>query len=194
MSNLTIGLGKVYKVFDKMRAVIIVAAFSFIVLLCLYQVVARYFGMGLRMFPWGDEVIRMTGIWISFMAASLGVREGAHMSVSILVDSLPTKFRKTLDIIAKLIVLAVMVILVYWGVVYAMSNANSMLLNIRMARAWFYIALPIGAAYMFLEYTILMIYGKHPFVTHDDEMHEREQALQIDQLASGQDLNSSQSD
>ena len=188
-------LGRVYAVLNFIRSLIIVVTFAFIVLLCLYQVIARYFTfINFRMFPWGDEIIRTTSVWVAFMAASLGVREGAHLSIDVVTKRLAKgTVGKLIKLSTNLIVLAVMTLLVYYGAKYTESNIISKLLNVSMSKAWFYAALPVGAAYLFIEYLLILIYGENPFIKREDET-DREKAAEtqtfIDQIAANQDLDS----
>lgn len=158
-------LKKIYSVLDTIRAAVIIAALSWMVVLCLIQVILRYFtSTDLRPFPWGDEIIRLTSIWVSFLAASLGVREGSHLNVDFFVN----KFLPPLGIvlIKKItlgIVLVCMAVLVWYGTAQTKSNAQSMLQNVSMSIAWFYMAIPVGCGYIFFEYALILVFGKHPF-------------------------------
>jgi TRAP-type C4-dicarboxylate transport system permease small subunit len=158
-------LKKIYSVFDFLRSAAIIAALSWMVLLCLVQVILRYFTPAeLRPFPWGDEIIRLTSIWVSFLAASLGVREGSHLSVEFFVNkALPPLGVTILKKIALGIVLVCMALLVWHGTAQTKSNAQSMLQNVAISIAWFYAAIPIGCAFLFFEYLLVLLYGKHPF-------------------------------
>jgi TRAP-type C4-dicarboxylate transport system permease small subunit len=158
-------LKKIYFTVSSIRTIAITAALSWMVLLCLIQVILRYFTPAhLRPFPWGDEIIRLTGIWVSFLAASIGVREGSHLSVEFFVNKIvPAPGSIYLKKMALGIVLACMVLLVWHGTAQTKSNAQSMLQNVPMSIAWFYAAIPAGCAFLFFEYLLVLIYGKHPF-------------------------------
>jgi len=157
-------LGKVYSVINRIRSVAIVAALGWMVILCLIQVILRYFTPAeLRPFPWGDEIIRLTSIWVAFLAASLGVREGSHINVDFFINKLPPRGVMILKKIALGIVLVCMVILVYYGTAQTKANAQSMLQNVPISIAWFNAAIPIGCTFLFFDYLLILIYGKHPF-------------------------------
>ena len=157
-------LRKVYSVFDRIRSVIIIAALGWMVVLCLIQVILRYFTPAqLRPFPWGDEIIRLTSIWVAFLAASLGVREGSHINVDFFINKLPPMGVMILKKAALGIVLVCMIILVYYGTAQTKSNAQSMLQNVPVSIAWFNAAIPIGCTFLFFDYLLILIYGKHPF-------------------------------
>ena len=158
-------LRKIYTVISGIRSVAIVAALGWMVILCLIQVILRYFtSASLRPFAWGDEIIRLTSIWVAFLAASLGVREGSHLNVEFFIKKLPPRGVMILKKAALGIVLVCMALLVWHGTAQTKSNARSMLQNVPMISiAWFYAAIPIGCAFLFIDYLLILIYGKHPF-------------------------------
>ena len=155
----------VYSVLSKLRALAIIAILAFVIALCLLQIVLRYLTSDdLRPFAWGDEIIRLAAIWVVFLAASLGVRESSHLSVDFFVNKyLPARGVAALKRIATLIVLAVLVALTYYGVIQTQMNIPSMLENLSMSPAWFYAAIPVGCAYLFIDYALILVYGAHPF-------------------------------
>lgn len=157
---------KIYAALSKARSVTIVALLGGMVALCLLQVVLRYFTSAtLRPFAWGDEVIRLTSIWVAFLAASLGVREGSHLSVEFFLKKFLSDFGvKIVKKIAGLTVLTCLGLVVWFGVQQVQSNIGSMLQNLpTVSIAWFYAAIPVGGAYLFLDYLLILIHGKHPY-------------------------------
>jgi TRAP-type C4-dicarboxylate transport system permease small subunit len=62
-----------------------------------------------------------------------------------------------------------MAILVKYGIAQTQLNADSTLQNIDLSMAWFYAAVPVGCAYIFLDYLLILIYGYHPFTQKNSE-------------------------
>ena len=157
-------LRKIYSVINTARTVGIVAGMGWMVVLCLIQVFLRYFtGASIRPFAWGDEIIRLTSIWVVFLAASLGVREGSHLNVDFFINKMPQKAITIVRKIALGIVLVCMFVLVWYGMKYTTTNTRSMLQNAPISMALFYAAIPIGCGLMFFDYLLILIYGKHPY-------------------------------
>lgn len=156
---------KIYGVFDKIRSVGIVSIFSFMLLLSLLQIFLRYFSfLGVRLFAWGDEIVRLSSIWVVFLAASLGVKEGAHLSVAFFLEKyVPKKIIVIIQKIANVILILVLAYLIYFGSRYAHNAIGKTLQNIDMSIAWFYAAIPVGCFYLLGEYVLILIYGEHPF-------------------------------
>ena len=135
--------------------------------ICTTNIVLRYLIRGVaafRPFPWGDELLRMSAIWIAFLAAGLGVKENSHISITFLVEKLiPKKYLGIVNKVAQLIVLAVLALLTVFGVLVTIAQKNSYLQNIHISNAWFYAAIPVGCLYLFYDYLLVFIFGEHPF-------------------------------
>lgn len=59
-------------------------------LLSFLQVVLRYIFH--TAFPWGEEVLRYQMVFVTFFGASLAVKKDAHISVKVLVQTLPERY------------------------------------------------------------------------------------------------------
>ncbi|MDR1832771.1 MAG: TRAP transporter small permease [Fusobacteriaceae bacterium] len=131
------------------------------------NIVLRYFirsFSSLRPFAWGDELLRMCAIWLAFLAASLGVKENSHISIQFLVEKfVPKRFKSALDKVAQLTVLAVLAVLVGYGIKVTLSMRDNYLQNIALSTVWFYAAIPIGCAFLFYDYLLIFLFGEHPF-------------------------------
>ncbi|MDR1535983.1 MAG: TRAP transporter small permease subunit [Planctomycetota bacterium] len=164
-------LKMVYGPLSRIRSVAIIAILAFIIGLCLVQIVLRYLtSTVLAPFAWGDEIIRLSSIWVVFLAASLGVRESSHLRVDFFVNRLLSGRRTAL--LKKAAILAVMAALgalVWFGVEQTRMNVPSLLENLPLSRAWFYAAVPVGCAYLLLDYALILVYGRHPFASGGGE-------------------------
>ncbi|MDR1251650.1 MAG: TRAP transporter small permease [Treponema sp.] len=158
-------LKKIYSVINAIRGGAIIAALAGMVILCIIQIVLRYFtSASLRPFAWGDEVMRLTLIWIAFLAGSVGVRVGAHLNLDYFMDKLLTpRGRAILEKIILITALVSMALLIWYGIRQTYINKDQYLQNIHISIAWFYVAIPVGCFYIFIEYLLILIYGRHPF-------------------------------
>ncbi len=156
---------KIYGIFDTIRSAGIVSIFAFMVVLSLTQIFLRYFSfLGVRLFTWGDEIIRLSSIWVVFLAASLGVKEGAHLSVSFFLEKyVPPKIMGFIQKMATGIVLLALAFLIFYGGKYTLNATNKTLQNLDISIAWFYAAIPIGCVYLFADYLLILICKEHPY-------------------------------
>jgi TRAP-type C4-dicarboxylate transport system permease small subunit len=146
---------------DRTRLTLMVSASAFTVALCFVQIIFRYFTfLTLRPFAWGDEVLRLTAIWVIFLGISIGVRENSHFTVDLFLNKIRSpKARRAVDLLIDVLVVATLAILTYRGFVYAATNTASMLQNLDISMAWFYAAIPVGCALSIMEYAYKMVYG-----------------------------------
>ena len=68
---------------------------------------------------WSDEVAQGLFIWLAMLAADLTLQRSGHFRITILVALLPDTARFLLDLVIKLIIAAMLVMLVYYGIVLA---------------------------------------------------------------------------
>lgn len=61
---------------------------------------------------WPEELARYLMIWLTFVGASIAVAEGAHVRVEFLVDRLPPRSRRWVEVGARLVVLAFLLMFV----------------------------------------------------------------------------------
>ena len=150
---------KLYFIFDKIRTVTVISLLTFIVILCLVQVILRYFTPAeLTPFAWGDEIMRLTSIWVVFLASSCGARKGAHMTVDFFIDKyFHDKAKFAVKKITLLLVLVILLAIAYYGLTYTIAMKYSMLQNVSISMAWFYSSIPVGIGCLFLEYLLLFL-------------------------------------
>jgi len=152
----------IYTWIDKIRSSVVITVSIFTVALCLLQVVLRYFTfLSLRPFSWGDEVVRLSSLWVIFLGISIGVREHAHFAVDLFLGKIKTaRLRRVVDLVLNLVVIVTLLVVTYQGAMYTITNFTSFLQNIKISMAWFYASIPVGALLCVMEYALLMVYGK----------------------------------
>lgn len=167
-------LKKIYNVLDRIRMVTIVSVMAFMILLCTAQIILRYFtSADLKPFAWGDEIMRLAAMWPAFLAASLGAKEGTHISVTHFIKKyLSEKIMNLVLKIANVIVILTLCYLVYFGTDRTLANLQTSLQNLDMSMAWFYAAVPVGCLFLLIDYTLILIFGRHPFSKNFDNPNE----------------------
>ncbi len=150
---------KIYKLLDKTRACAIIILLAGVIILSLVQIVLRYFtSADLKPFAWGDEVVRLTAIWVAFLAASVGVKKESHLSVEFFLNKLlkpaQVNIAKKAAIIIVILALAAVT---KEGINYTRNSTRTMLQNLpNMSIAWFYASIPVGCALLIMEYLVLL--------------------------------------
>lgn len=153
---------KFYLLFDRVRTVMMVSVSAFTIILCFIQIILRYFTfLSMRPFAWGDEVLRLSAIWVIFLGLSVGIREGAHFTVDLFLNKIKSeKARQRVDTVIDVLVMGVLALLAYKGFSYTFTNTMSSLQNIQISMAWFYASIPVGCLFGIIEYLYKISFGK----------------------------------
>lgn len=165
-------LEKVDRVLNAIRITALVVILAACILMCLVNIILRYVVRGapsMRPFPWVNELMQMGAVWIAFLAAGLGVKTNAHVSLeSFVAKILPAKAAAILKKVAQIVVLITLVVLIVVGISVTISQSRSYLQNLHISNAWFYAAIPVGCFYLFYDYLLIFLFGKHPFAKESD--------------------------
>jgi C4-dicarboxylate transporter DctQ subunit len=79
------------------------------------QIIARTF---LASMPWPEEFCRYCYIWTVFLSLGYTIRKGNMLRVGILMDLLPQKLKKAIEIIVNIIMLILFIIFFRYSIVY----------------------------------------------------------------------------
>jgi TRAP-type C4-dicarboxylate transport system permease small subunit len=129
------------------------------------NVVLRY-GFGLSL-AWAEEVSRYMMIWLSFLAAGLALREGAHIAVETLPDSLPRVLAIPLRAVAVLLVAGFVALMLWLGWEYAQFAMMQRTPVLRLPVGYIYLAVPIGMGLMLVH--LLLVARRQIFVDKSDQ-------------------------
>lgn len=145
------------KILNHLEEYVAVASLFFTSLLVFTQAVLRY-GFHASLY-WSEEVARYAIIWFVFIGASIAVREKAHATVDAVTILLPAKLQKVCSMLANLLGLTFCVIVILAGsdAVANVVKFGSVTPSLEIPMAIPYLALPVGAALMFIRFFQLLI-------------------------------------
>ncbi|MGH6611729.1 MAG: TRAP transporter small permease, partial [Burkholderiaceae bacterium] len=126
--------------------VLLIALLTAMVVVTFINVFLRYTGES--SFLWGEEVARHLMIWLTFVGSGLALRNGAHIGVDTLEQSLPTSAARMLRAVIALILLALFVALMIEGIDYAWRTRFQSAAALQISMAWVYAGMPIGCLLM----------------------------------------------
>ena len=98
-------------------------------------------------FDWADEVSRLAFVWTVFVAIPLGIRDGAHVGITILTERLPTAARALLARLMALLAAAMMAVVLWQSVKVAAVTWPERLGAINVTSSLFFLPLVICAAH-----------------------------------------------
>ncbi|MEO8752131.1 MAG: TRAP transporter small permease [Casimicrobiaceae bacterium] len=118
-------------------------------LLVLVQVVLRYV---LKVpLVWVEEATVFLMIWMAFMGAAIGVRRGAHIAMTILVDRLPARVAGAFYHVGTVAVIAFAGVVVWEGVQLVLSVGGQRSAALGLPMTIPYLIVPLGALLIILQ-------------------------------------------
>ncbi len=100
---------------------------------------------------WSEDAAKFIMVWMTFIAAPLGFKHGAHVSCDLLPPGLPKAVQRAIRIVVWLIVIFVMVVLTRNGWTFAWNGRSQVALTVGdISMFWVFVCMPIGAALMAL--------------------------------------------
>ncbi len=119
---------------------IVMASALFIIVVA--AIVARY-GFG-QAVSWTEEVPRYLLIWISFLAAAVGVLHRDHVGFDVLFNALPTPVRRVLGVMLSLLIFGFGWIVFRYGITFVEDFGADLMETIPYTNYWYYPAMPIS--------------------------------------------------
>lgn len=117
--------------------------------LVLTQVVLRYVFRSPLM--WAEEASIFLMIWMAFVGAGIGIRRGAHIAMTLLVDRFPSWVRLTALAISSVATILFLITVAWQGALLTVFVADQPSPALRVSMAWPYLVLPIGAVFMITQ-------------------------------------------
>lgn len=143
------------KIVDWVENIMVVILMLVATVVAIVQVVARYvFNNSLY---WSEELILYSLITMSFLAASMGVRYAAHISVEMLYAFAGPRLTRVLKYVATLLGFAFAATLVYYGgrLFINTSNLGQLSPAMQVPVAYIYLTIPVAGAFMLVRYLLI---------------------------------------
>ncbi|MBP1968590.1 TRAP-type C4-dicarboxylate transport system permease small subunit [Virgibacillus natechei] len=119
------------------------------VLVILYQVFSRQI---LGTAPaWTEELSRLLFVWVSFFGIAYGFKEKLHIGVGLVVNMFPEKVQDIFDYLAKALVIAFGMILIYYGWQFTVLTSSSTMPAIGWPSSVLYACMPIAGVFVTLN-------------------------------------------
>ena len=121
------------------------------------QVALRY-GFN-KSIDWADEVARLAFVWSIFLAIPLGVRQGAHIGIDIVVAKMPAPVQKVLRRSAAWLSATMMAIIAWAALGVAKEQWDELMSVLDWSVGWFIVPVGIGAVLSALHLVRIGIEG-----------------------------------
>ena len=153
---------KALSLLQKVENAIIIVAFIVMVLASFAQVVNRnIIGAGIS---WFEELARYCMVYLTLMAAEIGLRDGSQISITAITDMLRGNLKKIIQILAKTVVVIFAGVVFYtsFDLIKAQIVSGQMSPGLRLPMYVPYFALTLSAGIIFfvqISTLVLMIIG-----------------------------------
>jgi TRAP-type C4-dicarboxylate transport system permease small subunit len=101
-----------------------------------------------RDIAWTTELCEFMMVWATFLGGASLARRGGHMTITEFLDKLSDVKRRQADGAIQVVALAVLVLLVWYGIGIVQANWGNVLTVLDWPMALQYLGLPVGSAAM----------------------------------------------
>jgi len=142
---------------DRLLTGVLLAAVAVMVAVVSAQVALRY-GFN-RSIDWADEVGRLAFVWSIFLAIPLGVRDGAHIGIDLLVDKLPALGQSMLRRAGAALGAAMMLAICWAAVRTCREQWDELMSTVDLSVGWFIVPVAVGALFSAFHLLHIVIAG-----------------------------------
>lgn len=121
------------------------------------QVALRY-GFN-QSIDWADEISRLAFVWSIFLAVPLGVRQGAHIGIDVVVNQLPPTAQVGLRRVAAALSAAMMLAIAWAALGVAREQWDELMATLDWSVGWFIVPVGLGALLSGLHLVRIAIQG-----------------------------------
>ncbi len=145
---------------DRVAAVVIIAIMAAMVVVVSLQVFLRYaFNTSI---DWADDVGRLLFVWAIFLTIPLGIREGIHIGIELVVKLFSPAVQRALLRLMGTLTIIMMAVVCYQAVMVTIDQWDELLPTLDVTVAIFMIPVAIGAAHSVLHLLRLVALGVQP--------------------------------
>lgn len=105
-------LGKIIKGLNKSIEAFTVGSLMLLVVFVALQVIFRLTGFSA---PWTEELARFLFVYVTFFGSIVVFAEGGHIVINFLLERLPIKIRRVMEIIINIMVAAFLMLIIVGG-------------------------------------------------------------------------------
>lgn len=116
----------------------------FMTIIVFLQVILRAFFK--TNIPWGEEVVLLVMVWMTFAAMSIGLKEEVHIRIEFFMARFPQNIRKLVVMFNNLVLLAVNAAMIYYGIALIQFTSISRLPVTKLPSSAVFYMIPLSAA------------------------------------------------
>lgn len=116
----------------------------FMTIIVFLQVILRAFFK--TNIPWGEEMVLLVMVWMTFAAMSIGLKEEVHIRIEFFTARFPQNIRKLVVIFDNLMLLVVNALMIYYGISLINFTKISKLPVTKLPSSAVFYLIPVSAA------------------------------------------------
>lgn len=142
---------------DRVAAFAIIVIMAAMVVVVSLQVFLRYaFNTSI---DWADDIGRLLFVWAIFLTIPLGIREGIHIGIELVVKLFAPAVQRALTRLMGTLTIVMMAIVCYQAVMVTIDQWDELMPTLEVTVAVFMIPVAIGAAHSVLHLLRLVVNG-----------------------------------
>ncbi|WP_428688032.1 TRAP transporter small permease [Roseibium sp.] len=106
---------------------------------------------------WTEETMRYATTWMVMLAGSAALLRNEHMAIDLLGERAPARLKRFRRLLVLGCIAAFCFLLMWEGIPAAIKNFRQVSPSVRIPMTFPYLAIPVGAALMFIKSIILML-------------------------------------
>lgn len=144
-------MDKINEYLMKFVAFLMAIIFSVLVVQVFYRFVIN------ASLSWSEEVARYLTIWMVFTGIAICIRHQSLIAVEIVVQSVPAKVKKVMNIAVNAITLGFSIFLVIYGIEMILTSMHDISTALAMPMWIAYIIVPVGGFLSFLNALAVLV-------------------------------------
>jgi len=157
---------KLYKAFCNVEELICGGILCAIVALAFATAVGRCVNHPIS---WTVEMCQFLLSWLAFLGADLALRQGSILGVDIIMRRLPKKVQAIVKIVTNLIILAMLIAFVKYGINLCKSNYKRSFKTMGISYSWATASLPVASVLMSITMIVEIIKNVMILLGKDEE-------------------------
>ncbi|MDK2799643.1 MAG: hypothetical protein PWP27_1360 [Clostridiales bacterium] len=133
---------KAYYYFSKAEEFVACALLLAVVSLVFISAIFRTAGRPLN---WANDVAQLLFAWSIFFGVNLSMREKSLIKVDMLLQKLPVKVRKYLQILWQIIIIIFLISLIAYGIPLCINSIDRQFSNMNLSYSWATASVPVGS-------------------------------------------------
>ena len=121
---------------------------------------------------WSEELMRYLMIWTAYLCAGMAYTRGEMLGMRFIVDALPQPVRAAVDWVGRILVVALLVVIAWYGWQFALRTRSEQATALPLSMLWVHASVPVGAS-LLAAHVLLTGYFRGLGLVRGESSHAR---------------------